>query len=56
MRAILASLGLRTLDELVGRADLLEPTRAIEHWKARGLDLSGLLAVPALPPSLAGKS
>jgi glutamate synthase (NADPH/NADH) large chain/glutamate synthase (ferredoxin) len=53
VRTILASLGLRTVDELVGRADLLEPTGAIEHWKARGLDLSGLLAVPALAPGTA---
>ncbi len=50
VRRILAGLGLRTMDELVGRVDLLERTRAIEHWKARGLDLSSLLAVPALPP------
>jgi glutamate synthase domain-containing protein 2/glutamate synthase domain-containing protein 1/glutamate synthase domain-containing protein 3 len=50
VRRILARLGLRKLDELVGRVDLLDRSRAIGHWKALGLDLSGLLAVPALPP------
>jgi glutamate synthase domain-containing protein 3 len=50
VRRILASLGLRTMDELVGRVDLLERTRAVEHWKAAGLDLSSLLAFPVLAP------
>jgi glutamate synthase domain-containing protein 2/glutamate synthase domain-containing protein 1/glutamate synthase domain-containing protein 3 len=50
VRRILASLGLRKLDELVGRVDLLERTRALEHWKAAGLDLSSLLAFPVLAP------
>jgi glutamate synthase domain-containing protein 2/glutamate synthase domain-containing protein 1/glutamate synthase domain-containing protein 3 len=50
VRGILASLGLRTLDELIGRADLLEPSRAIEHWKALNLDLTSLLSVPPMPP------
>ncbi|GAC1486939.1 MAG: glutamate synthase-related protein [Solirubrobacteraceae bacterium] len=49
VREILASLGLRSLDELVGRVDLLEPEHAIEHWKARGVDLGGLLLMPELP-------
>jgi glutamate synthase domain-containing protein 3 len=50
VREILASLGLRTVDELIGRADLLEPSRAIEHWKALNLDLTNLLSVPSMPP------
>ena len=50
VRRILASLGLRTMDELIGRVDLLDTTRAVDHWKARGLDLSALLVVPDLPP------
>jgi glutamate synthase domain-containing protein 2/glutamate synthase domain-containing protein 1/glutamate synthase domain-containing protein 3 len=50
LRGILAGLGMRRLEDLVGRVDLLEPAHAIEHWKARGLDLSGLLTIPALPP------
>jgi glutamate synthase (NADPH/NADH) large chain/glutamate synthase (ferredoxin) len=50
LRAILASLGMRRLEELVGRADLLERSRAVEHWKAHGIDLSGILAVPTMAP------
>ena len=50
VRRILASLGMRTMDELIGRADLLDRSKAIEHWKAHGIDLSGLLTVPTLPP------
>ncbi|MGI8558573.1 MAG: glutamate synthase large subunit [Solirubrobacteraceae bacterium] len=49
VRAILASLGLRSMDELVGRVDLLEADEAVAHWKARGVDLGGLLAVPDVP-------
>jgi glutamate synthase domain-containing protein 2/glutamate synthase domain-containing protein 1/glutamate synthase domain-containing protein 3 len=44
VREILASLGLRTLDEAIGRVDLLAAERAIEHWKARGVDLTHILA------------
>jgi len=43
VREILASLGLRTLDEAIGRVDLLEARAAIEHWKARGVDLTHIL-------------
>jgi glutamate synthase (NADPH/NADH) large chain/glutamate synthase (ferredoxin) len=50
VREILASLGLRSMDELVGRVDLLEVDEAIEHWKACGVDLSGILTMPELPP------
>ncbi len=50
VRRILASLGLRKFDELIGRVDLLERSQAVDHWKALGLDLTALLAVPALPP------
>jgi glutamate synthase (NADPH/NADH) large chain len=39
----MASLGLRTINEMVGRADLLETRQAIDHWKARGLDFSKIL-------------
>jgi glutamate synthase (NADPH/NADH) large chain/glutamate synthase (ferredoxin) len=48
LRGIMASLGVRSLAELTGRTDLLQADEAIEHWKARGVDLSGLLAMPAL--------
>ncbi len=43
VREILASLGLRTLDEAIGRVDLLAAREAIEHWKARGVDLTQML-------------
>ncbi len=43
VREILASLGLRSMDEAIGRVDLLEAAPAIEHWKARGVDLSHIL-------------
>jgi glutamate synthase domain-containing protein 2/glutamate synthase domain-containing protein 1/glutamate synthase domain-containing protein 3 len=43
VREILASLGLRSLDEAIGRVDLLGAEQAIEHWKARGVDLTHVL-------------
>ncbi|HEV2998952.1 MAG TPA: glutamate synthase-related protein, partial [Solirubrobacteraceae bacterium] len=49
VREILASLGLRTLDEATGRVDLLAAEEAIEHWKARGVDFSHVLRHVELP-------
>ena len=49
VREILASLGLRSLDEAIGRVDLLGRATAIEHWKARGVDLTHLLTHIELP-------
>ncbi|MEU6425196.1 glutamate synthase large subunit [Microbispora sp. NPDC046973] len=49
VREYLAELGYRSLDEVIGRADLLDTTQAIEHWKASGLDLSPILHQPELP-------
>ncbi len=43
MREIMAELGFRTVNEMIGRVDALDPRRAIEHWKAQGLDFSRLL-------------
>jgi glutamate synthase (NADPH/NADH) large chain/glutamate synthase (ferredoxin) len=48
-REIMASLGIRSMDELTGRSDLIEADHAIEHWKARGVDLSNILAQLDLP-------
>ncbi len=48
-RRIMAQLGIARFEELVGRVDLLEADEAIEHWKGRGIDLSNLLAMPAVP-------
>ena len=44
VRELLAELGFRSLDEAIGRADLLDVDRAIEHWKADGLDLEPVFA------------
>ena len=49
VREILASLGLHSLDEAIGRVDLLESRGAIEHWKARGVDLTHILTHVELP-------
>jgi glutamate synthase domain-containing protein 2/glutamate synthase domain-containing protein 1/glutamate synthase domain-containing protein 3 len=45
-RELMAQLGVRTYDELIGRTDLLEMDAAIEHWKARGVDLTSVFAMP----------
>src|SRR6202042_3363613 len=50
VRTIMASLGVRRFEDLIGRADLLETQDAVDHWKSRGVDLSMILAVPDLPP------
>jgi glutamate synthase (NADPH) large chain len=49
VREHLAALGLRSLDEAIGQAELLDTRRAVTHWKASGLDLAPVLAVPDLP-------
>lgn len=46
MREYLAELGFRSIDEIIGRRELLDVDRAIEHWKASGLDLSPVLVGP----------
>ena len=47
VRALMAQIGVRTYEEMIGRVELLEAATAIEHWKARGVDLSAVLAPPA---------
>jgi glutamate synthase (NADPH/NADH) large chain len=47
VREILAELGFHTLDEAIGHAELLDTDQAVEHWKAKGLDLSPVFEVPA---------
>ncbi|MDD0839183.1 glutamate synthase-related protein [Curvibacter sp. HBC61] len=46
VRQIMAQLGIRKFDDMVGRVDLLDTKKGIEHWKAQGLDFSRLLAQP----------
>ena len=53
VREYLARLGFRRLEEIIGRADLLDSALAVEHWKASGLDLSRVLYVPPLPEGAA---
>jgi glutamate synthase (NADPH/NADH) large chain len=53
VREYLAQLGFRSIAEAVGHAELLDKRRAIEHWKAAGLDLSPIFHVPGLPPRAA---
>ena len=49
VRQIMAQLGIRKFDDLIGRADLLDMRKGIAHWKARGLDFSRLLATAQAP-------
>ncbi|CAL9434322.1 Glutamate synthase [NADPH] large chain [Streptomyces sp. enrichment culture] len=49
VREILAELGFRSIEEAVGHAEALDVTRAVNHWKAQGLDLEPLFHVPELP-------
>jgi glutamate synthase (NADPH/NADH) large chain len=53
VREIMASLGFKTLAEMVGQSDLLDKEAAIGHWKARGLDFSNLFYKPDVPKSVA---
>ncbi len=53
VREHLAALGLRSLEEAIGRVDLLDSTQAIDHWKAKGLDLSTILADVEVPEGAA---
>jgi glutamate synthase (NADPH/NADH) large chain len=48
-RQIMAQLGVRSFNELIGRADLLDTKKGIEHWKARGLDFGRVFHQPAAP-------
>ena len=46
VRELMAQLGFRTINEMVGRTDKLEARKAVEHWKAQGLDFSNMLYQP----------
>jgi glutamate synthase domain-containing protein 2/glutamate synthase domain-containing protein 1/glutamate synthase domain-containing protein 3 len=49
VRQIMAQLGFRRMDEMIGRVDMIEARPALEHWKARGLDFSAILYNPPVP-------
>jgi len=53
VRETMARLGFRTMDEMIGRVDKLNVKPALEHWKARGLDLATILYQPDMPPEVA---
>ncbi|MEK6640854.1 MAG: glutamate synthase large subunit, partial [Nitrospirota bacterium] len=52
LRQIMAKLGFRTINEMVGRVDKLKVLKAIDHWKAKGLDLTPLLKAPDVGPEI----
>jgi len=49
LREIMAQLGFRKIEDMVGRVDILEPRKAIDHWKGKGVDLSPILHKPDVP-------
>lgn len=51
-RELMAQLGFRTLNEMIGRTDILEPKKAVEHWKAKNIDLSKILYQPEVGPEV----
>ncbi|MBI3044148.1 MAG: glutamate synthase large subunit [Betaproteobacteria bacterium] len=53
VRELMAKLGARKFDDLIGRPDLLDTKQGIEHWKARGLDFSKVFHQPQMPPEVA---
>jgi len=52
VRELMAKLGFRKLTEMVGRTDVLEPKKAVDHWKAKGLDFSKILYQPKAGPEV----
>jgi len=52
-RELMARLGIRKFNDLIGRSDLLDTRKGIEHWKAKGLDFSKLFAMPKMPAEVA---
>jgi glutamate synthase domain-containing protein 2/glutamate synthase domain-containing protein 1/glutamate synthase domain-containing protein 3 len=52
VRELMAKLGFRTVNEMVGRVDRLDTRAAIDHWKARGLDFSSILHKPEVPATV----
>jgi glutamate synthase (NADPH/NADH) large chain len=53
VRELMAQLGFRTFNEMIGRSDLLDMRKGIEHWKARGLDFSRVFYQPKMPADVA---
>ncbi|MGA0033504.1 MAG: glutamate synthase-related protein, partial [Burkholderiales bacterium] len=53
IRELMAKLGIRKFDDLIGRSDLLDTRKGIEHWKAQGLDFSRIFHQPQIGPEVA---
>jgi glutamate synthase (NADPH/NADH) large chain len=53
VRELMAAMGFRTFDEMIGRSDLLDKNAAITHWKAKGLDFSKIFHRPEVGPEVA---
>ena len=53
LREIMAKLGFRTVNEMIGRVDRLKAQKAVAHWKAKGLDLTSILTKPEVGPEIA---
>jgi glutamate synthase (NADPH/NADH) large chain/glutamate synthase (ferredoxin) len=53
IRELMAQLGFRTMADMIGRTDKIRATKAVDHWKAKGLDLSPLLHMPDVSPDVA---
>jgi len=53
VRELMAQLGVRRVDELIGRTDLLDMRKGISHWKAKGLDFSKIFYMPSMPQDVA---
>ncbi len=49
VREIMASLGIRSFNDLIGRADLLDTRKGVAHWKAKGLDFAKIFHMPNMP-------
>jgi glutamate synthase (NADPH/NADH) large chain len=52
-RELMAKLGVRKFSDLIGRTDLLDTRKGIEHWKAKGLDFSRIFRMPEMPAEVA---
>ena len=53
LREIMAELGFRTVDDMIGRVDMLDVRDVSAHWKAKGVDLTQILYTPHVPPTVA---
>jgi len=52
LRQIMAELGFRSIDDMVGHSELIDTAEALGHWKAKGLDFSGILQKPDVSPAI----